>query len=615
MLGADRDKRGTSGGTPKVRQTVHRKSLALAVLVTAQSGAAQQVDLILPDGATEGLQSSLESASLAASLSPEDALAQDYVAAANADYRRILTGLYAQGYYGGTISILIDGREAASIPPLNAPEIVESIQIIVDPGPRFEFGQADIGPLARNTELPESFAPGLPARAAVIRSATGTAVSAWRDEGYPLAEPDSQSITAVHPDRQLNVIIGIDPGPQLDFGDVAVSGNTDVRSERILEIAGFIPGTVYSPAEIEGAATRLRRSGAFSSIAIVESEVAGPNGTLPLEIQVVEQPPRRIGFGLEYSTIEGLTASAFWLHRNLLGGAERFRIEGEVSGIDGNDGGIDYTLEASLGRPATFRRDIDLETNLTLSRLDEPTYFLQQATLEFGLTQYITDDLTYTAGFGFLTAEEETEGRTRNYTLFTLPLTATYERRDFPLNPTKGYFIDLDVTPFTTLSGDSGDGARFLADLRGYRSVGAEDQLTFALRLQAGSVYGADASEAPADFLFYSGGGGSVRGQPYQSLGLTALDGAQTGGTSFAGAQFELRYDITDSIGIVGFYDVATIGAEPLPQSGDDWHSGAGLGLRYDTGIGPIRLDVGTPASGDNAGSDFEIYIGIGQAF
>ena len=131
-------------------------------------------------------------------------------------------------------------------------------------------------------------------------------------------------------------------------------------------------------------------------------------------------------------------------------------------------------------------------------------------------------------------------------------------------------------------------------------------------------MLGANALDAPADFLFFSGGGGSVRGQPYNDLGIdTALIGAtvRRGGLSFVGAQLETRYGVTDSIGVVGFYDIGFIGKTSDPFGEGDWHAGAGLGIRYNTGIGPIRLDIATPTTGDRAGERVEVYIGIGQSF
>ena len=582
---------------------------------------AQDVTVVLPPGA-ENLRDALESASLTTSLDTAGpTTAQDYVAAARADYRRILTGLYANGYFGGTVSITIDGQEAAGLAPLDAPGQIGTVVIAVDPGPLFTFGRAEIAPLPPGTQPPDVFATGQPAQTDAIRTAVRSAVTGWQELGFAKAVPGDQQIVAQHAANRLDVAVQISPGPRLTFGQLTVVGNAAVRTARIIEIAGLPTGQVYSPTEVALAEARLRRTGAFGSASLVEAEDYAADLSLPFTLQVTEQKPRRLGFGAEISSLDGITVSAYWLHRNLLGGAERLRLDAKVTGIGSPDSGPDLTLGADFGRPATINANTDLIASAALQRLDEPDYFLWQATADIGFIKYVRDDLTYEGSLGLLTAREETAYRTRDYTLLTLPLRATLDRRDDKFDATSGYFVDLQATPFLGLSGGA-DGGRLYADARVYRSFGDNDRFTLAARAQVGSVIGAGLLDAPADFLFNSGGGNTVRGQPYQSLGISLTQefglgpaGAQTGGAAFVGAQLEARFDVTEKIGLVGFYDIGLIGAESLPQSGDAWHAGAGIGLRYDTPIGPIRLDLATSASGDNIGEELQIYIGIGQSF
>lgn len=575
--------------------------------------AAQEVRLV-----ADTARDALNEASLLRELrNNDDAVPQDFVAAARADYRRLLTALYAEGRYGGSVSITIDGVEASTIEPLAAPGRIDEIIIAVEAGPRFTFGDVALEPLPPGTILPEDLGPRRTARTERIRTAVSTGIDSWRDLGYATVQVSEQQIIARHADRKLDVFVGFAPGPQLRFGNLSVSGNENVDTGRIREIAGLPAGEVFSPAAMETAEQRLRRTGAFDSVALAEASTVGPNDTLPIEAQVVESKPRRIGFGLEFSSIEGLTLSSFWLHRNLLGGAERFRVSAEVAGIDGETGGTDYALRGNFTRPATFDPDTDFFIQGEVSREDEPDYLLDKVSLETGFTRIISDDLTASAGIGLLTAREESDLGSREYTLLTFPLGATLDRRNEPTNTTDGYFADLSVTPFVSIEGDV-NGGRVFADTRIYQTVSQADWLTFAARGQIGSVLGASIDEAPADFLFYSGGGGTVRGQPYKSLGVDRVSGMETvttGGTSFLGAQLEARFAIGDRTSLVGFYDIGHVGDTETPGQAGDWHAGMGFGLRYETGIGPIRLDLATPANGDDAGENLQVYIGIGQAF
>lgn len=564
----------------------------------------------------ETARGALNAASLLRALE-DDAAPQDYIAAARADYRRLLTALYAAGYYGGTVSITVDGAEAAGLSPLAAPDRIETIVISVDAGPRFTFGDVRLSPLPPGTEIAADLGPRQPARSGVIEDAVVDVAGAWRDLGYAKVAVESQRITARHADEKLDVAVALNTGPRLTFGPLGVSGNRVVSDDRIRQIAGLPVGAVFSPAEIARAERRLRRTGTFDSVSFSEADQIGHGDTLPITALVSEARPRRIGFGIELATIEGLSLSSFWLHRNLLGGAERFRADAKIGGIAGETGGIDYSLGGSFTRPAVFGPDTDYFLTGEISREDEPDFLIDKIALETGFSRIISEDLTVRAGIGLLRAREETAIETRSYTLLTLPLAATLDRRDSVTDAREGYYIDLSATPFISTDGAIA-GARLFGDLRGYLTLGDEQRLTLAGRGQVGSVLGASITEAPADFLFYSGGGGTVRGQPYQALGVETMQGMDvvtTGGTSFIGAELEARYLIRENISLVGFYDIGHVGETATPAEGGDWHAGTGLGVRYNTGIGPIRLDIGTPASGDNAFGEVQIYIGIGQAF
>jgi translocation and assembly module TamA len=400
----------------------------------------------------------------------------------------------------------------------------------------------------------------------------------------------------------------------LRFGPLDVTGNRDVRTARIVEIAGLPTGQTYSPKELRLAQQRLRRTGAFNAVALLESERIGPNDTLPITAQVTESKPRRFGFGAELSSLEGLTVSTFWLHRNLLGGAERLRLEAEIKGIGGNSGGEDYKLAARFERPATFNADTDFYAQTKLEQLDEVNFFSRQLDIEAGIERFANENRTFTLGLGLRRAETRDAFGTNKFTLFTIPLSVEFDYRDAPLDAKDGYYLKAAVTPFLAISG-ADHGVRSYFDARAYKTFGAVRPVTLAFRGQLGSVYGPDLSVAPADYLFYSGGSGTVRGQPYQSLGVDLGGGNVVGGRSFAAISAEARVKVTDNIGIVGFADAGYIGLEEFFDGSGEWQSGAGFGVRYATGVGPIRFDVAVPISGPETGENFQIYIGIGQSF
>ncbi len=484
---------------------------------------------------------------------------------------------------------------------------------MIDQGPKFKFGRARIAPVAEGTTVPEGFAEGETASLSVLKNTVSEGVDGWRALGHAKATLSRQELVADHPERRIRADLTLDPGPRLRFGPLVLMNESDVRRQRIIDIAGLPEGDVFSPEEIRLSTERLRRTGAFSAVARSEAEEIGPDDTLAINAQTTDAAKRRLGFGAELATLEGLTVSAFWLHRNLLGGAERLRLEAEVSGIGGSSGGTDYKLGARFERPATFNEDTDFYALALLEQLDEVSFFSRQFDLEAGIERIATPERAYTLGVGLRTAETRDVFGENRYTLLTLPLSAEFDYRDNRLNAKEGYYLKANVMPFLAVSG-SDNGVRSYIDGRAYKTFGTARPVTFALRGQLGSVLGPDLSRAPADYLFYSGGGGTVRGQEYQSL-VVAVGTDTTGGRSFAGLSAEMRVGVTDSIGIVGFADAGYIGEEEFYDGSGTWHSGAGLGMRYDTAIGPIHLDVAVPLSGPEAGENFQVYIGIGQSF
>ena len=379
------------------------------------------------------------------------------------------------------------------------------------------------------------------------------------------------------------------------------------------KLPGCQKAKFFSPAALDRVQARLRRSGIFSSAVLTEAEAPGPGGTLDIGLTVVEAPLHRFGFGAEISSRDGGKLSGYWLHRNLWGGGERLRIAGEVSGIGTSAGGADVSASLRLDRPATFTPDTQAFAEASAARLNEVDYQSLVFSLGAGVSHDFTDALAGSTAL-HLSASRVTDAfATESFRQLSLPTTITWDRRDSAADPTRGFWLDLGATPFLGF-GTTGSGAQLRGELRAYRAVG--QRVVLAGRVQLGSVLGSALAETPREYLFHSGGGGSVRGQPYQSLGVELMRGADLvpmGGASFAALSGEVRAKVSGKIGVVAFYDAGFVGLTG-GFGGGSWHAGAGLGLRYDTAIGPIRLDLAMPVAG-TTGEGLQIYLGIGQAF
>ncbi|MFM7656352.1 MAG: autotransporter assembly complex protein TamA [Paracoccaceae bacterium] len=581
--------------------------------------AVQALDAVEFQVATEdaALTRALQSASiLLAAERDSQTEAQDILSDGRAEYAALLNALYARGHYSAVIHVYADGREVATIPPLDAPSRIDRVRVTVDPGPRFALSRATLRPLPSRPNLPEGFRIGAPAESGVIIAAAGAGVDGWRAQGNAKAKVAAQDIVADHDRATLSADIQIAPGPVLRFGRLAITGQDRMRENRIRKIAGLPEGQRFDPAELDRAANRLRRTGVFKSVTLAEDETISPPDYLGITATVVEQKPRRYSVGAELGSLDGLTLSGSWLHRNLMGGAERLELGAEISNIGSGRSGVDYSLGAKLDRPATFTPDTSLGLAFDIGHLDEADFTADLASATVTLSHVFSDSLTGRAGLSYSHAAITDEVGDFTYRNLALPLGLMWDRRDSKTDAKRGFLIDAEVKPFLGF-GITDNGLRAKLDLRGYRALGAEERLVLAARLQAGAIYGASLLGTPRDDLFYSGGAGTVRGQPYQSLRIPLTRGlidTTIGANHFLAGSIEARVKATESLGVVGFIDVGRIDVGGFFTDTGDWHAGAGLGIRYATGVGPLRLDVAGPVGG-TTGDGVQIYLGLGQAF
>lgn len=547
------------------------------------------------------------------------------LADARSDYRRILGALYANGRYGGTINILVDGREAATLPPDTDLTGPVAVIITVEPGPLYRFSEAAIANQAPYTDDPrdqvplpfdEGFAPGAEARSGVILRAERLAVEAWRQQGYALAEVTDRHVEAIHPDAAVDAAITVDPGRRAYYGPVAVEGTERMDPAFVAYMAGLEPGEEYDPDDIDEANARLAALDVFRSVRLEEAAEIAADGTLPSTLFVQERALRRIGAGGSFSTTDGLGLEAYWLHRNLFGRAERLRVEGRVSGIDSVDpDDFTYRFGLAFTKPGVYTPDTRLIAALNAEREVINAYERTGVSGQLGFEHTFSPELT---GRLFVTGRHaefsDAVFGNRSFTSVGFEAAIVFDSRDIPSDARSGFYLAATAEPFYEFTRSS-PGVVLIGEARAYQSLVEDDSIVLAARLKIGTLIGPSIANTAPDRLFLAGGGGSVRGYGYRTIGVTQPGGAITGGRSLLEGSAELRARVTDTVGLVAFADIGHVGADSFLDFSEDMKVGVGVGLRYLTPLGPIRLDVGVPLNGSAGDPDFAVYIGIGQSF
>lgn len=547
------------------------------------------------------------------------------IAKARGDYRRLLAALYGEGRYGGTISILIDGREAADLAPDAVLAEPATVVVTIDPGPLFTFREAAIvnqapPPQSWRDEVDdprdEGYASGEVARSGAILRAERLSVEAWRQQGHAKAEIAERRVEAAHDTDVVDARITVDPGRKAYYGTVGVEGTERMDPEWVAWMSGLPYGQEYDPDDLRRAGTRIARLDVFQAARFQEAEMIGPDGLLPITMIVQERPLRRIGVGGTFSTVDGLGVETFWLHRNLFGRAERLRIEGRVAGIGKTlrPDQFTYRAGATFTKPGVFTPDTDFTASLIGDREVLDAYTRTAVMASSGFTHIFTEELSgrLFANGGWARFEDTTFGR-RDFTTVGLLGGVTYDSRDNPADATRGIYADLTLEPFYEFN-YANPAFRAVGEARTYFGFGPDNRFVLAGRAKLGALVGPPISQLPPDKLFFAGGGGSVRGYAFRNIGVETPTGI-VGGRSLGEVSAEARVRVTDSIGIVGFVDAGYVSADTIPNFSEPLRIGVGGGVRYLTGLGPIRLDVAVPLRRRAGDPRVAFYVGIGQAF
>jgi translocation and assembly module TamA len=563
---------------------------------------------------------------------------------AQADLPRLTDALWGAGYYDGTVSILVDGiplgPEGRSPAAARRAEAFRGrapvpVRVVAAPGPLFTIKnvtviRAGTGRAFSPDILPDRITrleTGDPARSATVLAAEARIIDHFRGRGHPFARVTSLEPVVDHRSKTMSVTIAVDPGLLAGLGPITVRGARDVDPAVIRSFIYAEPGDPYSPKALTDIRKSVSRIEALASVRVREADKLDRAGNLPLFVDVTERPPRLFGFGLRYSTTDGPGARAYWAHRNLFGGAERLRLDADLSYFNANGGfgsgrskGFDWSnlngrFAASFLKPALWGSRNDLLIDAFAARTTTDSYTSRAIGGTAAIRHRFSDTFALQAGLEVERGQASDSLGQVDYTLVGLPVSLTYDSTDNPLNPTKGFRVTGTVAPYPTVFGS--DPGIFVARAQAstYYAFDEAGWYVLAARVGVGSISGAALDDIPANRRFYAGGGGSVRGYRYQTLSPLGPDGDPIGGRSLLEGSLEARIKVTDVIGIVPFIDAGMAFEPSFPDFDVPIRVAAGLGLRYYTGIGPIRVDVAFPLNPRKGDSAAALYVSLGQAF
>jgi translocation and assembly module TamA len=531
-----------------------------------------------------------------------------------------VAALRTQGYYAYEVEPdVVDPDDDDSGAPPRA-------VIKITPGARFRFarpaiewiGTEPIPEVGIAAEQAMALRRGAPGKASDVLAAEGRIVAALQKRGYADAMPGQREVIVDHADRTVQPTFRIAPGElvRMDGLELGEVGRTDPAWIRAL--SPWKAGDVYDPEDVAELERRLLDTGVYDSVGVSlqPQGKADAQGRRPVLVTLTDREPRTVEISAGYSTSEGAGLDVRRTRYNRLRRADTLTFSLRLAELE-------QRLEGKLalphwGRPQqTLTLVAGVYNELTDAYDATGVAASGDITRRFGKTSFITGGLS----LDIARSAEKTKinnttflGEDRDIITAAALAAFALDRSDDPLDPTRGWRLEARVEPTATM----GDSQALYLKVQGqasyYLSLDEEANTVIAARAKAGSIWGAVLDEVAAPRRFYAGGGGSVRGYGWQAIGPRLPDNTPQGGLSVVETSFEVRRKITERWGAVVFVDAGAVGSDSFP-GGDDYGVGAGFGVRYDLGFGPIRADIAFPLDKREGDSGFQIYISIGQAF
>jgi translocation and assembly module TamA len=527
--------------------------------------------------------------------------------------------LRSEGYYDGVASSTVTAV------PGQAGQIIATIS--VTPGPRYSVSSITIngaGPepteLAQ-TALTSQVKVGQPIRSTTIEGGEAQISLQLPQKGYPFAKVGQRDIELDDDAHTGAYVLPLDAGAKSSFGGLRTAGRgKDLFSVQHLSIfPRFKPGDLYDSRKTDDLRQALVATGIFSTVAIqpVDTGTKAADGTEVVDLLVTQRkgPWRSWAASAGYGTGQGIKAEASWTNRNM------FPPEGAlIATVIG--GTQEQGANLAFRRSDAGQRDKTFQISGGFDRSDYDAYQANTLNLSVNWSRQSTPiwqkRWTYTYGAELIGTNEQgaaldaTGDRPRrNYLIAALPLQVQYDRSDDLLNPTKGYRLLARVSPEASIRKGVQGYARLTGQGTAYWPI--TSSIVLAGRALVSSIVGANLDEIAPSRRIYVGGGGSVRGYGYQQLGPKDLQNNPIGGLSSTEFAFEARYRF-GNFGIVPFLDAGRLGESSMPSI-SHLRYGAGIGGRYYTNFGPLRLDIATPIARQPGESKIALYISIGQAF
>lgn len=404
---------------------------------------------------------------------------------------------------------------------------------------------------------------------------------------------------AVDPEKRTAAIqLVYVSGPRYKFGDVSFDGDTYFEQKLIDGFVEIRPGDPYDADKVAELDSNLSNSGYFGAVVINASGQNAENRTVPVNVRLSRRDPRSVAAGVGFSTDVGPRVRGTWAEHWINPMGHRRGAEAEISEPRQN---LSAWYELPLDPPMTDAirftggyqyEDIEDVVSERLTFGQQWRHQLDNEWLRVLSLRYEKE--RYNIG------DEPGDSR-----LLLPGISYSKIEADNPMDPNRGYRLQLDVTGATRNLASTADVLHVLGIAKGL--VTFADKHRFLVRAQAGAVGTNDFDDVPPSLRFFAGGDQSVRGYGYETLTPKNADDDSLGGRYLLVGSMEYQYALTSQWRLATFYDRGNA----VDNLTDPLATGVGVGIRWVSPVGPLRLDVAKGLD-EELGGGWRLHFSMG---
>ncbi len=523
---------------------------------------------------------------------------------ADADIPGLIKVLHAYGYYDATVKMEIQGSEVIVQIDLGKVYTLQDYTIRLYNG-NFEnpitCDRITLCALEINLEKP--------ALAESIIKAELKLLELLADCGYPLATVDKREILADAETKTIHVNVEVNSGPLAKFGELTLAGDGGVKPSYICQKVLFYDGELYASSIVESTQKKLMETGLFSSILITHDDALTEDGTLKMSLDVTETKHRSISFGASYQTFYGFGFTFNWEHRNLGGMGRKIGLQGDITQRS-QTGVLNYLI------PGFFRPNQDYVIQAEAGHEDITPYSDRTYNFLNRVERRVSDKFRVTGGIKLEQLLVTDSAANGNFYLTEVPFYLRWSNADDLLNPTEGMTFEYTTTPSVNYMKKNIYYLIQEFSYCNYFSLLETCGFIFAQKITLGSIFSTGLDAIPLPKRFLGGSEEELRGYRYRTVSPLNSHGKPLGGRSAVYYTAEFRFRLTKTIGIVPFFDLGNVEFNMFPPFTGKWYKSLGLGFRYFSFFGPIRVDFAVPLDRrKELDPAYRFLVDIGQTF